>query len=53
MCVNVFPLIEGLVSLVLSKLKGVVLKIALLCIDGSIFILHSYLTLVSLMMIPR
>ena len=50
---NVLPLIEGLVSPELSKLKGVVLRVALLCIEGGICILPSCLNLVSLRIIPR
>ena len=50
---NVFPLIEGLVSPDLSKTKGVVLRIALVCIEGFICILPSCLTLVSLRIILR
>ena len=52
-CFKVFPLIEGLVSPEISKTKGVVLRVALVCIGGGICILPPYLTLVSLMMIPR
>ena len=53
MSFNVLPLIEGLVSPEISKTKGVVLRVALVCIGGGIFILLSYLTLVSLRLIPR
>ena len=45
---NAFPFIEGIVSHELSKLKGVVLRISLMCIEGGICILLSCLTLVSL-----
>ena len=47
---NVLPLIEGLVSPELSKPKGVVLRVALVCIEGGIFVLSSCITLVSLRM---
>ena len=53
MSFNVLPLIEGLVSPELSKTEGVVLRIALACIEGDICILPSYLTLVSLRIILR
>ena len=50
---NVLPLTEGLVSSELSKPKGVVLRVALVCIVEGICILPSYLTLVGLRIIPR
>ena len=50
MSFNVLPMIEGLVSPDLSKPKGVVLRIAFVCIEGGICILPSCLTLVSLRM---
>ena len=50
---NVLPLIEGLVSPEISKTKGVVLRVDLVCIGGSICILPSYLTLLSLRIILR
>ena len=50
---NVLLLIEGFVSPELSKLKGVVLRIALVCIERGICILASCLTLVILRIIPR
>ena len=50
---NVLPLIEGRVSPELSKTKGVVLRISLVCIEEGICILPSCLTLVSLKIIPR
>ena len=53
MSFNVLPLTEGLVSPELSKAKGVVLRITLVCIEGGICILPSYLTFVSLKIIPR
>ena len=48
---NVFPLIEWLVSPKFSKLKGVVLRIALVCIEGGICVLPSCLVIVSLMIV--
>ena len=45
---NVFPLIEGLDSTTLSKDKGVLLRIVLVCNEGGLCILTSYLTSVSL-----
>ena len=53
MSFNVLPLIEGLVSPELSKPKGVVLRVALVCIEGGICILPSCLTLVSLSIMSR
>ena len=53
MTFDVLPLIEALDSPELSKLKGVILRIGLVYIEGGICILPPYLTLVSLMMIPR
>ena len=53
MSFNVLPFIEGLVSPELSKPKGVVLTVALVCIEGGICILPSCLTLVCLRIIPR
>ena len=50
---NVLPLTEGLVSPELSKAKGVVLRITLVCIEGGICILLSCLTLVSLRIILK
>ena len=50
---NVLLLIEGLVSPELSKPNGIVLSIALVCIEGGICILPSCLTLVCLRIIPR
>ena len=47
MSLNILPSIEGFVSPELSKPKGVVLRIALVCIKGGICILTSYLTLES------
>ena len=52
MSFNVLPLIKGLVSPELSKPKGVVLRIVLVCTEGGICILLSCLTLVSLRIIP-
>ena len=48
---DVFPLIEALDSPELSKLKGVILKIGLVYIEGGICILPSCLTLVSVRII--
>ena len=53
MSFNVLPLIEGLVFPELSKPKGVVLRIALVFIEGGICILPSCLTLVNLRIILR
>ena len=53
MSFNVLPFIEGLVSPALSKLKGVVLRVSLVCIEGGICVLPSCLTLVSRRIIPR
>ena len=50
---NVLPLIEGLVFPKLSKHKGVVLRVALVCIEGGICIRPSCLTLVSLSIMSR
>ena len=50
---HVLPLIEGLVSPELSNPKRVVLRVALVCIEGGICILPSCLTLVCLRIIPR
>ena len=53
MSFNVLTLIEGLVPPDLSKPKEVVLTVGLVCIGGGICILPSYLTFVSLKIIPR
>ena len=44
----VLPLIDGLISHEMSKPKGVVLRIALVCIERGICLLPSCLTLASL-----
>ena len=53
MSFNVFPLIEGFVPPELSKSKGVVLRVAVVCLGGGIWIVPLYLTLVSLKIVLR
>ena len=53
MTFDVLPLIEALDSPELSKLKGVILRIGLVYIEGGICILPSCLTLMSIRISPR